>query len=274
MLKKYRFLLLRRFVQVGILVLFIGGNVYGWSFLKGNLSSSLLLETIPLSDPYALLQMFSAGALISIDIFIGAVIIVLFYGIIGGRSFCSWVCPINIVADFASLIRRVLQWDKIERRVWMKRTLRYWVLGLSLAISAIAGVAAFEMVSPIGMLNRGLIFGMGMGMAAVSCIFLFDLFVIKNGWCGYVCPLGGMYSLVGAFSLVKVSHDKEKCTECMECKLICPEKQVLHIVAKESGFISSGECTNCGRCVEVCQDDALNFSFRLKKEIGEYNVKK
>lgn len=272
MFKKYRYLILRRVVQVGILLLFVGGNIYGWSFLQGNLSTSLLLKTIPLSDPYALLQMFSAGAIVGVDVLVGAFIVVLFYATIGGRSFCSWVCPINIVADFASFVRRVLQWDKIERRVWMKRALRYWILGLSLAVSAIAGVAAFEMVSPIGMLNRGLIFGMGMGMAAVTCIFLFDLFVIKNGWCGYVCPLGGAYSLIGAFSFIRIKHDREKCTECMECKLICPEKQVLHIVAKRSGFISSGECTNCGRCVEVCEDDALDFSF--KKRIGEKNVEK
>lgn len=264
MLKKYRFLILRRVVQIGILILFIGGNIYGWTFLQGNLSSSLFLQTIPLADPYAVLQMFSSGAMISIDIFVGASIIVLFYALIGGRAFCSWVCPLNMITDFASLIRRVLRWDKIERRVWLKRTLRYWILGLSLVISAIVGVAAFELVSPIGILHRGLIFGMGMGVAAVICIFLFDLFVIKNGWCGYVCPLGGTYSLIGSFSLFRVKHDKEKCTECMECKQVCPEKQVLHIVSKKSGFITDGECTNCGRCVEVCEDNALTFGFRLK----------
>ncbi|MFT8144368.1 4Fe-4S binding protein, partial [Salmonella enterica subsp. enterica serovar Enteritidis] len=60
-----------------------------------------------------------------------------------------------------------------------------------------AGIAAFELVSPIGILHRGVIFGMGMGGAAVLSIFLFDLFAVKNGWCGHVCPLGGFYSLIG-----------------------------------------------------------------------------
>lgn len=266
LLKKYRFLLLRRVVQFGLLFLYMGANLYGWKLLQGNLSTSVVLDTVLLADPYAVLQMFFAGAVISVDIFMGALIVVLFYAIVGGRAFCSWVCPVNIVTDLASFVRQILQWDKIERRVWIKRSLRYWVLILSFLVSFLAGVAAFEVVSPIGMLNRGLIFGMGMGVAALMCIFLFDLLVIKHGWCGYVCPLGAMYSFLGAKSLFRVWHRVENCTECMECKLVCPEKQVLNIIAKKSGYITKGECTNCGRCIEVCNDNALKFSFRLKKE--------
>lgn len=48
-------------------------------------------------------------------------------------------------------------------------------------------------------------------------------------------------------------------------------KQVLSIVGKESGDIVSGECTNCGRCIEVCEDDSLSFGIRsyIKKWIGD-----
>jgi len=42
------------------------------------------------------------------------------------------------------------------------------------------------------------------------------------------------------------------------------------MVAKESKPVLSGECTNCGRCIEVCDDDALIFTLRNKK-IGEKN---
>jgi ferredoxin-type protein NapH len=32
-------------------------------------------------------------------------------------------------------------------------------------------------------------------------------------------------------------------------------------------MVIDGECTNCGRCIDVCGDDALEFSIRnfLKK---------
>ena len=65
-LKKHRFLFLRRFTQTLIMVLYVIANVYGINILMGNLSSSLLLGLIPLSDPFAVMQMFFAGASINI----------------------------------------------------------------------------------------------------------------------------------------------------------------------------------------------------------------
>lgn len=259
---KYRFLILRRLTQIGLLVLYIGGNIYGWKILTGNLSSSTFFGLIPLSDPFALLQMFAAGAIVASDVIIGAVIIAIFYAIIGGRAFCSWVCPINMVTDLANWLRRVLYLDRVERKVWLSRNARYWVMGLTFVISVISGVAAFEFVSPISMFHRGVIFGMGMGFAAILAIFLFDLFAVKNGWCGHICPLGGFYSIVGKFSFIRVKHNQPNCTLCMKCKEVCPESQVLHMIGKESLSVNDKECTNCGRCVEVCDDDALNFGIR------------
>ena len=103
-------------------------------------------------------------------------------------------------------------------------------LGLSLIISFALGITAFEFISPISMVHRGLVFGLGFGLSAMIVIFLFDLLVLKNGWCGHICPLGGFYSLIGKFSLIRVNHDSESCTNCMKCKEVCPEMQVLWMI--------------------------------------------
>jgi len=268
-LKKHRFLILRRLTQLSIIALYFGAHAWGWKLLEGNLGSSLIMGTVPLADPFAVVQMSAAGALLGLDVLIGAAIITLFYALIGGRAFCSWVCPVNMVTDAANGLRRVLRINEVERRVVINRNLRYWVLALSIALSAIFGVAAFEFISPIGMLNRGLIFGIGFGGAVVAGVFLFDLFGVKNGFCGHLCPLGGFYSLIGRFSVIRVKHNQEKCTLCMKCTAVCPEKPVLHMIGKRSEFVAMGECTNCARCIEVCDDDALNFDIRLFKQQGK-----
>ncbi|WP_297455766.1 quinol dehydrogenase ferredoxin subunit NapH [Persephonella sp.] len=270
-LYKYRFLIARRIVQISILLLYIAGNVYGWKILQGNLSASKLFDVIPLADPYAVLQLFASGALLATDVIIGALLILFFYMFIGGRAFCSWVCPINMITDLANWIRVKTGIHREEWQLRLSRKVRYWVLGLSLIVSFIVGAPAFELISPISMLHRGLIFGMGFGWVAVLGVFLFDLFATKNGWCGHVCPLGGFFSLVTKPSAIRVKHDADKCTLCMNCKNICPEKQVLWMIGKESVFVSSGECINCGRCIEVCNDDALNFGFRYKPNKEEKN---
>ncbi len=270
----YRYLIARRFVQISLLVLYFGANAWGWNILMGNLSSSLLLGIVPLSDPYAALQMFAAGAILSVDLIIGAGIVTLFYMTIGGRAFCSWVCPINLITDASSLIRRFFDIDRSQKRQPSTRNMRYWVLAMSLIISFALGITAFEFISPISMVHRGIVFGLGFGWAAMLIIFLFDIFVLKNGWCGHICPLGGFYSLLGRFSLIKVQHNAQNCTGCMDCKVVCPEKQVLFMIDKESLPVLWGECTSCARCIEVCNDNALNFSirdFRNTKNIGDNN---
>ena len=259
----YRYLILRRLTQIGLLVLYFGGNAWGWMILQGNLSSSRFLDFVPMSDPYAALQMLAAGAVLSIDLLIGVGVITIFYLLIGGRAFCSWVCPINMITDTANFIRRKFEFDRVQGpKQPASRNIRYWILALSLIISFVMGITAFEFISPISMVHRGIIFGLGFGWAAMLIIFLFDLFVLKNGWCGHICPLGGFYSLLGKFSLIRVQHFEENCTLCMECKNVCPEHQVLHMIGKESLPVLSGECTNCARCIEVCNDDALEFSIR------------
>ena len=269
----YRYLILRRVTQISLMLLYFGANAWGWKILMGNLSSSKILGIIPMSDPYAALQMLVAGAALATDLLIGVGVATLFYMLIGGRVFCSWVCPINIITDSANFLRRKLQIDRAQGfRQPATRNIRYWILALSLIISAIMGVAAFEFVSPISMVHRGIVFGLGFGWAAMLIIFLFDLFVLKDGWCGHVCPLGGFYSLLGSFSLIRVLHSQEKCTLCMKCKTVCPEHQVLYMIGKESLSVTSGECTNCARCIEVCDDDALGFSIRKlakNKKMGE-----
>lgn len=273
MIKKYRFLIARRITQISIMVLYVIANIYGINILMGNLSSSLILKTIPLSDPYAILQMFFAGAFLSFDILLGTFFILIFYMIVGGRAFCSWICPVNMITDLANFLRRKFGFNQIQKKQPASRNIRYWVITISFVISFFMGLAAFELVSPISMVHRGIIFGMGFGWAAMLVIFLFDLFVLKNGWCGHICPLGGFYSLVGRFSLIRVHHNAPNCTACMKCKEVCPESQVLHMVTKTSMPVLSGECTNCGRCVEVCDDNALNFSIKNLKKENENEVR-
>ena len=272
MINHSKFLIARRIIQVSILFLFFGGNYYGWSVLKGNLSFSYIFDTIPLSDPYAILQMLVAGASIASSALIGAVLIFLFYALLGGRAFCSWVCPVNIITDAANWSRRKFGFDMIAKKQPSSRKLRYWILAISLIISYFFGVGAFEFISPISMVHRGLIFGIGFGIATIVILFFFDLFVLKNGWCGHLCPLGGFYSIIGKFRLLKVKHDSSACTACMKCKVVCPEEQVLSMIAKESAPVVSGECINCGRCIDVCDDNALGFFLKANQNDKEGEI--
>ena len=252
-----RYRILRRLVQVSVLFLFFAGNLYGWKILQGDLSSSVLFSIVPLSDPFALLQVITTGTMVSAQALLGGGIVLFFFAVLGGRGFCGWVCPVNLVTDLADSLRS--KTGAYRESLQLSRNTRYWALGLSLVLSAALGIAAFEWISPIGALHRGVIYGMGMGWTAVAAVFLFDVFAVKNGFCGHLCPLGGFYALVSRWSILRVVHVSARCTQCMKCMAICPEPQVLPMVGKWEGAVTSGECTNCGRCIEVCPDRAMHF---------------
>lgn len=262
----WRYLVLRRLSQFGILLLFFGTAHWAWEYpaktplLTGNLSGSELIGLIPMADPFAAIQIFLAGHVLHQKVILGAAIVLGFYLLVGGRVFCAWACPVNAVTDLAGWLRTRLP---IPPMFHLSRTTRYYVLAASLFLSATTGLAAFEWVSPIGMMHREIVFGLGMGAMALVAIFLFDLLILKNGWCGHLCPLGGFWSLVGHTALLKVRFDKTSCTRCGECGKVCPEPQVLNLKRlEEVGLVSSGECSNCGRCTALCPEGSLAFDLR------------
>jgi len=218
-IKVWRFIIYRRLVQLGTLLLFFGSAHLGWKLfdapiLRGNLSSSEFLGFIPLADPFATLQIFFTGHVLHKDVLIGAAIVSIIYLLLGARVWCSWVCPINMVTDLAGWIRKKLQ---IKDAFKLKRKLRYVILGLSLVVTLLMGVAAFEWISPISIFHRELIFGIRTGWVVILAIFLFDLFVLKHGWCGHLCPLGAFYSVLGKVTApLRISFDTPTCTHCVE----------------------------------------------------------
>jgi len=264
-LVRLRFAIARRVAQFGTLLLFFGTAHWGWTIagrplLQGNLSAASLAGTVPLADPFAVLQMLATGDLLLPEVWIGAAIVLVGWLMLGGRTFCAWACPLNVVTDAAAWLRERLG---LRDLLNIPPTTRYAVLALAIGLSVLTGVAAFEWVSPIGMLHRALIYGSLFGLVAVAGVLLLDLAVLRHGWCGHLCPLGAFWSLAGRAGVVKVRFDAASCTRCGDCVKACPEPRVLNLNrAGERGVIDGGECTNCGRCVAICPEESLSFGIR------------
>lgn len=270
-LKAHKWLLLRRASQLGILGLFLLGPVAGVWLVQGNLSASMTLDVLPLTDPMLLFQAMAAGAWPVLSGVIGALIVLGFYALVGGRVFCSWVCPVNLVTDLAIWLRR--RFD-LRTTSALSRNLRYWILAVVLVLPAVTGVMAWEAVNPVSMAHRGLFFGMGWAWVVLAAVFLYDLLVARHGWCGHLCPVGAFYGLIGVRAQVRVAAPgRERCDDCMDCFNICPEPQVIKPALKgaKDGIgpvILDINCTNCGRCIDVCSMDVFRFGLRTAHRPG------
>lgn len=262
----HKWLIIRRFSQISIFSLFLLGPFFDKWIIKGNLSSSMTLDVLPLTDPYIVIQSLFAGQSITTIAITGALIVSVFYIIVGGRVYCSWVCPINIATDSASWLRKKLN---IKSNNLFPRNSRYWLLAVTFILALVTGTLSWELVNPVTLVQRGIIYGLGLSAFIIITIFLFDLFISRDAWCGHICPVGAFYSLFGRIGLTRVSaYHRSNCDDCMDCFVVCPEEQVIKPALRGaekniSPVILDINCTNCGRCIDVCDKNVFKFTNRF-----------
>lgn len=260
-----KWLLLRRISQLGFLGLFLLGPLAGIWIVRGSFSASLTLGFLPLTDPLIILQSIAAGHSVAVRALIGALIVFAFYAMVGGRVYCSWACPVNLITDAAAWLNRRLD---MKKSLSISRFIRYWLLGMILILAFATSTIAWEWLNPITTFQRELLFGIGMGWVLVAGILVLDTFVVRRGWCGHLCPVGAFYSLLGFASILRVkAAQRDQCTDCMDCFAVCPEPQVIRPALKGetegSQVILSNNCINCGRCIDICPHNVFQFSKRF-----------
>jgi ferredoxin-type protein NapH len=265
----HRYWLVRRVSQILVLAIFLTGPWFGVWIARGNFASSEILGVLPLADPFIFVQSLAAWHTPILLSVIGALTIVTFYAIVGGRAYCSWVCPVNVVTDTAYWLREKLGLTR-DRKL-DKRT-RIWIMAAAILASIISGTIAWEFLNPVSLLQRGIIFGIGAGWGIIAAVFLLDLFVTRRGWCSHLCPVGAFYGLIGVKSVVRVTAiNRAACTDCGACFKACPEPHVITPALKGPGthLILSGDCTNCAACIDSCYIDVFQYASRLSDRHSE-----
>jgi polyferredoxin len=200
----------------------------------------------------------------------------LFIGIIGlslfaGKSFCSWVCPIGFLSEYAGEFGRKLFRGKLSLPKLLDipfRGLKYLLLGffvfsvISMSVvelrlflsgdyNTIADIKLFEFfrnMTPIAFYT------------ILSLLVLSVLF--RNFWCRYLCPYGAFLGIVGLLSPNKITRNEKSCVDCSLCDKACPSG----IGVSGSKVVVSDECTSCMQCIDVCPvKDALGFRVAFTK---------
>lgn len=281
MKKMGKITIVRRVVQVAVIMLFctpllVAGNgligtTSGLDELPstasslpffGSLSSSTIFG-ITIMDPYAALQVTAASLQFTTGLLIASLPALIFYGIVRGRAFCGWACPVNFMLEGLDWLRGKLHLKVVAHA--LPRCTKMVVSVIVLVLCAITGKLVFEMFSPIAFLNRGLLFGVLIGSGVFVAIVIAELFWAQRVWCRAICPLGGFYEVLGEIGLVSVKMDAEKCIRCDECRKVCLcDPQILDgVLDRGAKHVTAGDCMLCGKCVDLCPTDALSIGFAV-----------
>ncbi|MCK8824808.1 4Fe-4S binding protein [Fuchsiella alkaliacetigena] len=245
----------RRLVQLAFIVLLIGSRFTSLLFV-GSLSSSQLLG-FSLSDPLAGLQIILASRSLYLPLILSTLPILVIYAVLG-RAFCSWLCPVNTILEFLPI-------DK-ERWKYYATQPKYLILFLLLVATFVIGLPVFELITPINILARAFAFAVGPELLLVAILIVLEL-IKPRVWCTSLCPLGAFYSLLGSKRLLRLQINHLGCSECYICEDSCAWGAGLlePLINKEETINSSWACTNCGKCIDLCPETALEFSFTTGK---------
>ena len=198
---------------------------------------------------------------------IGSIILVLgvfLVTMVLGRYFCGFVCSFGAMQDLLNVIGKLIPFKlKIpEKADKYLKLLKYAVLAF-----VVIGVWGFSVTGDL-IWSPWTVFGMYSSISAWSSLeyfltlggaFLLIIIIgslfIERFFCKYLCPLGALFALVSRTRLHPIKRRSEKCGNCKLCTAKCS----MSIPLYKYDEVSSGECINCLKCIEVCQNDNITI---------------
>lgn len=212
-----------------------------------------------------------------------------------GRVYCSVICPLGVMQDIISWIRRKINKKDRFRFTWSpaKKWLRYSVLvifvialiaGLHSLVALVAPYSAYgriasNLLAPIYQSGNNLlawvaerfdsyafystdvwIKSVPTFIIAIVTFILIAVLAWKNGrtWCNTVCPVGTVLGFFSRFSVFAPVIDTEKCRNCNLCSRQC-KSSCINIEKHE---IDYSRCVACMDCIDTCKDGAIHYALR------------
>ena len=232
-------------------------------------------------------------------------ILILIFTLLFGRVYCSSICPLGTFMDAITRIRfKFFKRIKYEYKK-PKNILRYsililtislWIFGIITFITILDPFSIFgritnTLILPVVLFGNNLIAGImesfdiflvtnidyhliPLIVLLISIIYFLTIIVFSffygRQYCNLICPVGILLGLLSKFSLFKISFDKEKCTLCGACELVCKA----YCIESDNMKLDFDRCISCFNCMKVCPENGFRYEFSFSKKAPKYDRKR
>ncbi len=204
-----------------------------------------------------------------------------------GRVYCSVICPLGIMQDLISSLRKKkFRYNYSRPLTWLR-----WLMVAVLVVAVATGVGSLvALLDPYGNYGRiatnllqplwlwgdnalasiaehydsyafyskdvWLRGGLTLGIA-VAMLALVGTLAWRGGrtYCNTLCPVGTVLGLLSRWSWLKVRINTDKCVSCGLCERACKAS----CIDSKNHTIDYSRCVVCGNCLDTCSHGALNI---------------
>lgn len=172
------------------------------------------------------------------------------------RAFCGWICPVGTVWDAAAAAgRKLLGGANVRLPRWLHLAGRGARYALGFGFFAFVGLVSipealgFRQLPYMWVADIKIVEGFGHPVFITVALLAFALSMLFGPvWCRYACPLGALYSIVGAASPCAVRRDSATCIECSRCTRACHA----NVDVQRTTTVRAVDCDGCMDCVKAC----------------------
>ena len=184
-----------------------------------------------------------------------------------GTVFCGWVCPQNILSEWANYVTRKFLGRRAKVNLdgtapivaaTKDKALNWILLGLSLLSAAlvVAIVPLFYFYPPATVwsfvtwrVDPQLAASLHYIYFVFVLIILLDVAFIRHFWCRFACVYRVWQHSFRTRETLHVSYDASRADSCTKCSY-CVSACFIEIDPRKTDTYSS--CINCGECVDAC----------------------
>lgn len=191
-------------------------------------------------------------------------------GVLFGRSFCGWACPMGLVEDGLGRLpkpgarfRRALAGaDRVLK--WLKWGVLALVIWAVFAYNYPPDGRPYEYIvrspSIFNLESYQLAWALGGGAYKLRFALLAGALVgglvVSRFWCRYLCPLGALLAVFNKISVFTLRKSPQACAGCGKY----PRECIQHTCP------GTTDCVMCGDCAQGCPAKAITFGARLPPE--------
>jgi polyferredoxin len=191
-------------------------------------------------------------------------------GLVFGRAFCAWVCPVAGLTEACYTVNK--KKAKGGKLNWIKYLI--WVPWISVIIILSVKGGGYHSIDPFLSTKYGIslhdISFFPFYYIVLVIIISLSFFAGRKAFCHYICwmapfmVIGRIIRNIFKWPSLHLFANKQKCNQCMKCNEKCSMSlDVQEMVQRQS--MENSECILCGTCVDVCPENAINFRFIEKK---------